>query len=47
MVTMHASPQLAHQARRVGIRGVCGKAHIKCVVEGVEAILQDKPYFQN
>src|ERR1700693_214419 len=25
MVTLHASPQLAHEARRVGIRGVCGK----------------------
>jgi DNA-binding NarL/FixJ family response regulator len=47
MVTMHASPQLAQEARRVGIRGVCGKADIKCVVEGIEAILQDKPYFQS
>jgi len=47
MVTMHASPQLAQEARKVGIRGVCGKADIKCVVEGIEAILQDKPYFQS
>jgi len=47
MVTMHASPQLAQEARRAGIRGVCGKADIKCVVEGIEAILQDKPYFQS
>lgn len=47
MVTMHASPQLAQEARKVGIRGVCGKSDIKCVVEGIETILQDKPYFQN
>jgi DNA-binding NarL/FixJ family response regulator len=47
MVTMHTSPQLAQEARRVGIRGVCGKADIKCVVEGIQAILQDKPYFQS
>jgi DNA-binding NarL/FixJ family response regulator len=47
MVTMHASPQLAQEARRVGIRGLCGKADIKCVVEGIEALLQDKPYFQS
>jgi DNA-binding NarL/FixJ family response regulator len=45
MVTLHASPQLADQARRVGIRGVCGKSDIKCVVEGIETILQDKLYF--
>ena len=45
MVTLHASSQLAEQARQIGIRGVCGKSDIKCVVEGIEAILQDKPYF--
>lgn len=45
MVTLHASSQLAEQARRIGIRGVCSKTDIKCVVEGIEAILQDKPYF--
>jgi DNA-binding NarL/FixJ family response regulator len=47
MVTMHTSLQLAQEARRVGIRGVCDKADIKCVVEGIQAILQDKPYFQS
>lgn len=47
MLTMHASPQLAQEARKVGIRGVCGKADIKCVVEGIETILQHKSYFQN
>ena len=44
MVTMHDSPQLAEEARRVGIRGICSKADIECVVEGVAAILHNKPY---
>src|ERR1700728_2975655 len=39
MVSMHASPQLAEEARKAGIRGVCGKADIKCVVAGIEEIL--------
>jgi hypothetical protein len=39
--------QLAEQARKAGIRGVCGKADIKCVVEGIEALLLKKPYFHN
>jgi DNA-binding NarL/FixJ family response regulator len=47
MVTMHASSQLATEARGAGIRGVCGKTDTKCVVEAVEAILQDKSYFPN
>ncbi len=47
MVTMHASPQLAVEARKAGIRGVCAKADIKCVIEGVTAVLENKPYFQN
>lgn len=47
MVSLHASPQLAEQARKVGIRGVCGKGDIKCVVEGIEALLLNHPYFHN
>jgi len=47
MVTMHASSHLAQEARKVGIRGVCSKADIRCVVEGIEALLQGKPYFRN
>jgi len=47
MVTMHDSAQLAEEARRVGIRGVCPKTNIDCVVEGVTTVLDDKPYFKN
>jgi DNA-binding NarL/FixJ family response regulator len=47
MVTMHSSPQLAVEARKAGIRGMCAKADIKCVIDGVAAVLENKPYFQN
>lgn len=47
MVTMHHSPQLAEEARKVGIRGICPKADIDCVVEGVTTILDNKSYFKN
>jgi DNA-binding NarL/FixJ family response regulator len=47
MVTLHYSPQLAEEARKIGIRGICPKTDIKCVVEGVTTILNNKPYFKN
>jgi DNA-binding NarL/FixJ family response regulator len=47
MVTMHDSAQLAEEARKVGIRGICPKTNIDCVVEGVTTVLDDKPYFKN
>ena len=47
MVTLHHSPQLAEEARKVGIRGICPKADIERVVEGVTTILDNKSYFKN
>jgi DNA-binding NarL/FixJ family response regulator len=47
MVTLHHSPQLAEEARKAGIRGICPKADIGCVVEGVTTILDNKSYFKN
>ena len=47
MVTLHHSPQLAEEARKIGIRGLCAKTDIGCVVEGVTTILDNKPYFKN
>ena len=47
MVTLHHSPQLAEEARKVGIRGICPKADIGCVVEGITTILDNKSYFKN
>jgi DNA-binding NarL/FixJ family response regulator len=45
MVTLHMSPQLADQAKRVGIRGACDKGDISCVVEGVDALLHHGTYY--
>jgi DNA-binding NarL/FixJ family response regulator len=47
MVTLHHSNQLAEEARKAGIRGMCPKSDIECVVEGVTAVLENKPYFRN
>lgn len=47
MVTLHHSAQLAEEARKVGIRGMCPKSDIDCVVEGVAAVLENRPYFKN
>jgi DNA-binding NarL/FixJ family response regulator len=47
MVTLHHSNQLAEEARKAGIRGMCPKSDIECVVEGVTAVLENRPYFRN
>ena len=46
MVSVHMSPQLADEARKVGIRGVCAKTNVFCVVEAVETLLNHGTYFQ-
>jgi two-component system invasion response regulator UvrY len=45
MVTIHLSDQLAEEARRVGIRGVCAKSDVGSIVEAVDALLQARTYF--
>jgi DNA-binding NarL/FixJ family response regulator len=47
MVTIHLSRQLSEEARKVGIRGTCGKANIGCVVDAVGALLRHETFFQN
>lgn len=47
MVTLHHSPQLAEEARKTGIRGICPKADIECVVEGLTTILDNRSYFKH
>jgi hypothetical protein len=41
------SPQSAEEARKVGIRAICPKSDIECVVEGVTTNLDSKSYFRN
>jgi DNA-binding NarL/FixJ family response regulator len=45
MVTIHLSKQLADEARRVGIRGVCLKSDVGSIVEAVNTVLQAQTYF--
>jgi DNA-binding NarL/FixJ family response regulator len=45
MVTLHMSPQLEDQARKIGINGACDKGNINCVVEGVDTLLHHGTYY--
>jgi len=45
MVTIHLSPQLADEARKAGIRGVCSKSDVGSIVGAVDALLQRRTYF--
>lgn len=45
MVTLHLTRQLADEARRVGIRGVCAKTAIGSLVQAVKALLRKETYF--
>jgi len=45
MVTIHLSKQLADEARKTGIRGVCAKWDVGSIVEAVNALLHQGTYF--
>jgi NarL family two-component system response regulator LiaR len=45
MVTIHVSKQLAAEAQKVGIRGVCLKSDVGSIVGAVDAVLHQKTYF--
>jgi hypothetical protein len=45
MVAMHMSSLLAEEARKAGVRGVCAKSDVFCVVEAVETLLNHGTYF--
>jgi DNA-binding NarL/FixJ family response regulator len=45
MITIHLSKQLADEARKVGIRGVCLKSDVGSIVEAVETVLHEQTYF--
>jgi DNA-binding NarL/FixJ family response regulator len=45
MVTIHISKQLADEARKIGIRGVCAKWDVGSIVEAVDALLHQGTYF--
>ena len=41
MVTIYSSEQLNNEARRAGIQGACPKEQAKCVVRGIESLLEN------
>jgi DNA-binding NarL/FixJ family response regulator len=45
MVTIHISKQLADEARKIGIRGLCAKWDVGSIVEAVDALLHQGTYF--
>jgi DNA-binding NarL/FixJ family response regulator len=45
LFTMHLSRQLIEQARNAGVRGAVSKSDARRLVEGVEAVLRNEPYF--
>lgn len=47
MVTLHMSPQLAQQAKTIGIRGACDKNDVGCVIDAVDTLLHHGTYYRN
>jgi DNA-binding NarL/FixJ family response regulator len=47
MITLFLSRQLAEEARKIGVRGLCTKTDISSVVDAVEALLRQENYFPN
>ena len=45
MVTIHLSRQLAEEAQKVGIRGVCLKSDVGSIVGAVDTLLRQETYF--
>ena len=45
MITVHMSGHLAAAARAAGIRGACAKSDVGSIVEAVQAVLHEEPYF--
>ena len=45
MVTIHLSKQLAEEARKAGIRGVCLKSDVGSIVDAVDTVLHERTYF--
>jgi DNA-binding NarL/FixJ family response regulator len=45
MVTIHLTSQLADEAKKTGIRGVCAKWDVGSIIEAVNALLHQGTYF--
>lgn len=45
MVTIDPSRQLEQEARKAGVKGLCPKANVRCLLKAVEALLEGGTYF--
>jgi CheY-like chemotaxis protein len=45
MITLYLTRQLSEEAEKAGVRGTCAKTDLHCVVDAVEALLQERTYF--
>jgi DNA-binding NarL/FixJ family response regulator len=45
MVTLHPSKQLEKEAKKAGVRGLCRKSHIRCLVHAIEDLLRGGTHF--
>jgi DNA-binding NarL/FixJ family response regulator len=45
LITVDPSKQLEREAKRVGIKGVCAKSQMHCLINAVEAVISGKTYF--
>jgi two-component system chemotaxis response regulator CheY len=46
MVTSDPSRQLEEEAKKVGIRGLCSKSDVRCLLKAVETVLLGGTYFR-
>ena len=45
MVTIDPSQELEAEAKKAGIRGLCKKSDMKCLLVAIEAVLSGRTYF--
>ena len=45
MVTTDPSLELGEEAKKAGVRGLCPKSDVRCLLKAVEALLRGQTYF--
>jgi len=45
IVTVDPSRQLEVEAKKAGIKGLCAKAHVRCLLDAIEVLLKGQTYF--
>jgi DNA-binding NarL/FixJ family response regulator len=46
MITTDPSTELEREAKRAGIRGMCAKDEMHCLVDAIDTLLRGKTYFR-